>query len=202
MFHVKHPFERAVGRPLSPTQLRKLAQYRDWLADEALAGGGIGPGELDRLEERHVGGSLAYGRLLPPGSVVHDIGTGVGLPGVPLAIAFPERTFVLVDRSGRRIDLLDRALRLVGVENASTLHRDASALAGTIRLAVARAVFQPHDWTPVLNRILVPGGVCLVAVAGDSITPPSDSRLQVKRHEIGAEVLDPPVSFLTMTKRE
>jgi 16S rRNA (guanine527-N7)-methyltransferase len=202
MFHVEHHYDRAHGARLTVDQHRLLSRYEEWLAHEGLRAGGIGPAEVTRLGERHLADSLAFGPYLGEGPEVTDIGSGAGLPGIPLAIAHPHRQFILNDRSGRRIDLLDRAIHTLELGNARVLEADVSELAETIDLAVARAVFQPEEWRAVARRILRPGGRCVIGVSTTASTPSSDEDIRVTRDEIGPEILDRAVSFLTMTKRE
>ena len=64
----------------------------------------------------------------PPDEVL-DVGTGVGLPGIPLAILFPETMVTLLDRGGRRVRLLHRAVRVLGLPNVVIAQGDAFAVA-------------------------------------------------------------------------
>lgn len=132
------------GWPLDPAGTRLLRRLGEWLVDEALPAGGVGPNEAGRLSERHLVDSLlfagAWRRAEPPETVV-DLGTGVGLPGLPLALVWPTSEMVLVDLSGRRVRLARRAVRVLGLENVQV--READAARATIDrpgdLVVARA---------------------------------------------------------------
>jgi len=200
---VKHVYERAASFALSSTQLDCLDAYTDWLSNEATPAGGIGPSEQDRLPTRHLADSLAFARFLPSTNhSVVDIGSGAGLPGIPLAIAHPDRSFVLTDRSGRRTDLLNRAVGVLGLENITVVQAAAASMGGTIELAVTRAVFAPAEWPALARKILRPGGMVIAVVSGSARTPPAEPGLEVVRHELSAEVLDRPVSFLTISKCE
>lgn len=69
--------------------------------------------------ERHVLHSLAIAKLLPfsQGTMVLDVGTGGGFPGIPLAIMFPECSFHLVDSIGKKIKVVNDVADQLGLEN-------------------------------------------------------------------------------------
>ncbi len=105
MFHVKH-----TAAPPAPTaaeqvfgeRLDAARRYADLLAGAGVERGLIGPREVERLWERHVLNSAAVGELIEPGARVVDIGSGAGLPGLPLAIARPDLRVTLVEPMLRR----------------------------------------------------------------------------------------------------
>ncbi|WP_020669080.1 16S rRNA (guanine(527)-N(7))-methyltransferase RsmG [Amycolatopsis nigrescens] len=70
----------------------------------------IGPREVDRLWDRHLLNSAVIGERIPHGARVVDIGSGAGLPGVPLAIARPDLDIVLVEPMARRAEWLSEVL--------------------------------------------------------------------------------------------
>jgi len=185
------------GLELGPAQLGKLQEFRDWLADEGARSGGIGPGESSRLERRHLADSLLFATAIPRETrQIWDLGTGVGLPGVPLAIAMPGVDFTLIDRSGRRIDLLRRLIRILDLENCQLEHIDMRELASGAECIVSRASLPPSELGAVCRRLLVPGGV---AVTGGSWRerPDHDGWDTL---EIPADVLDQTVWLLIMRR--
>ncbi len=159
VFHVK-PLERLAllakdfGFELDASQLGSLDAYRRWLEDEAIEAGGIGPNELPHLLERHVADSLTW--LQPMDSeptTLLDIGSGVGLPGIPLAIALPDTQITLVDRSGRRCGLLRRAIRVLDLQNAGVRQQDVAELEIPAEVVVSRASLPPERLLPHLRRL-------------------------------------------------
>lgn len=70
---------------------------------------------------RHLLDSLAILEYLPDGDVA-DIGTGAGLPGIPLAIARPQQRFVLVDSNGKKTRFLDHVKLKLGLDNVEVVH--------------------------------------------------------------------------------
>ena len=183
MFHVKHEQLRDVARwagiPLAADLEARLAAVADWLATEGIEAGGIGPNEGPQVWERHILDSLMFagGWEELPDEVV-DVGTGIGLPGIPLAVAVPQVRWVLVDRSGRRIRLIRRAIRRFELANAEAVESEADAFfAGGGRPAVVmRGVFQPDALEAFVGSAVSPGGR-LVVGAGREPVPVLGSEL-------------------------
>ena len=84
--------------------------YADLLATAGVERGLIGPRECDRLWDRHLLNSAAIAELVPTGSRIADVGSGAGLPGIPLAIARPDLDVVLIEPLLRRSAFLDEAV--------------------------------------------------------------------------------------------
>ena len=153
---------------LDEQQVERLLAYETWLKDEALPAGGIGPNEAERIMERHIVDSLAMGiaarRTLGRelGGEALDIGSGAGLPGIPLAIAFPDVHFTLLDRSGRRIRLLRRAARVLELE-AEVRQGMVEDVTERHDLVTSRASLPPAGLLPHLRRLVTPDGVGVVA---------------------------------------
>ena len=178
-----------------PSTRAPLEEYARWLSTEAVAAGGIGPGEGGRLIERHIADSLLFaGVWSVPGEVL-DIGSGVGLPGIPLAIVAPERHFVLLDRSGRRTDLARRALRILALTNVDVVHDQLDAVDWSPYVVVSRASVPAADlWV----RAQALGSPRELLVAGSHIARPEVDGFDAI--EIPAEILDRPVWILRMAQ--
>lgn len=199
MFHVEHVLAAArySGLALNSKQIGALRNYGDWLGTEGAVGGGIGPDEKDRIERRHLADSLLFASQFPHDTIqVFDLGSGIGLPGIPLAIALPEVGFSLVDRSGRRIDLLKRAIRILGLENCEAIHREIGSLRIVAPVVVARASLPPDEMRPIARGLLEPGGVAVLA--GSWREKPSHPGWSTV--EIPPDVLDQPVWLLIMRR--
>lgn len=77
--------------------------------------------DIEHLEERHILHSLAIARFISfkPGTRVLDVGTGGGFPGIPLAIFFPEVKFHLADSVGKKIKVVEEAVKSTGLKNVT-----------------------------------------------------------------------------------
>ncbi len=69
---------------------------------------------------KHIMDSLMVGELLKGNSFI-DVGTGPGLPGIPLAILYPERNFVLLDSLGKRITFLKQVVFQLKLDNVQPI---------------------------------------------------------------------------------
>jgi 16S rRNA (guanine527-N7)-methyltransferase len=85
---------------------------------------------------------------------VLDLGTGGGLPGIPLAIVFPETHFLLVDSIGKKIKVVDEIVSVLGLNNVSTRHARAEELKERVDFVVTRGV-APLDKLLVWSRPLL-----------------------------------------------
>lgn len=181
------------GWPLAEDQFIQLRQFGTWLSREAIPSGALGPNEGVRLHTRHLADSLVFAAawrgLSPPPRLV-DLGSGVGLPGIPLAILWPATRVTLVERRERRADLARRAVRRLALPNVEVAQQEAVAVTMEAEMVVARAVAAPAVVAEWAGRIVVAGGV--VAMGG-SWTKAPVARPGEEVMEIPGEVLDRPV---------
>ncbi|MDP3984851.1 MAG: class I SAM-dependent methyltransferase [Acidimicrobiia bacterium] len=149
--------------------LQRLADFGTWLRSEAIEAGGLGPNESTDIEGRHLLDSVAFAAAwVSPPAVCWDLGSGVGLPGIPLAIVWPSTRMVLIDRSQKRIDLARRAARMIGVDIECEV-RDFSRLSGTVEAIVSRAAMPALAFAPILRRLLAEDGRAAISGSGGEI---------------------------------
>lgn len=97
-------------------RLQIAQRYADVLASAGVERGLLGPHEVDRLWDRHLLNSAVIAELLDPGDRVVDIGSGAGLPGLPLAIARPDLQIVLLEPLLRRATFLREVVAQLGLD--------------------------------------------------------------------------------------
>lgn len=131
----------------------------------------IAPGDLERFSERHIEDSLKALVLVkeaPEGPAI-DVGSGAGLPGVPLAIADPTRPWRLLEPRTKRAAFLEEVARELGLDlevvrlTAQQAANDRT-FAAAHAVATARALAPPEEAAALLRPLLAPGGIGIVFV--------------------------------------
>lgn len=122
-------------------EIEKARAFAKRLAEDSETFGLLGPRELPRIWSRHVINSGLLAELIPPGSKVVDVGSGAGLPGIPMAIAQPQANFTLVEPMERRANWLLSVVKDLGIENVKVLRARAEDVKESdFDYATARAV--------------------------------------------------------------
>lgn len=122
-------------------EIEKARAFAKRLAEDSETFGLLGPRELPRIWSRHVINSGLLAELIPPGSKVVDVGSGAGLPGIPMAIAQPQANFTLVEPMERRANWLSAVVKDLGIENVKVLRARAEDVKESdFDYATARAV--------------------------------------------------------------
>ncbi len=127
--------------------------------------------DIDNLEVHHILHSLGIIKFVKftPGTRVMDLGTGGGFPGIPLAIYYPEVTFHLVDRIGKKLRVAQDIAERIGLKNVTFQHGDVKEVKGKFDFVVSRAVMDLGDMVPLVKKFIagddrnaVPNGlICL-----------------------------------------
>lgn len=187
MFHVKHvgPVDSAGGAAGAASgpgaapdaaaaifggRLHIAIRYAELLATAGVERGLLGPREVDRIWDRHLLNSAAVAELLEKEEHLIDIGSGAGLPGIPLAIARPDLEVVLLEPLLRRSEFLTEVIDELGlaVEVARGRAEEPGVRArfGERDAAVSRAVASLDKLTKWSMPLLRHGGRML-AIKGE-----------------------------------
>lgn len=120
----------------------------------------------DEIVARHFVESLALRPLLR-GERIADVGTGAGFPGMPLAIAAPERSFTLIDSRAKRIRFLRHVVAELGLRNVELVQGRAEHLRPERPFAtvLARAVAPPRELLDICRPLTAPGSILLLLTA-------------------------------------
>lgn len=120
----------------------------------------------DEIVARHFVESLALRPLLR-GERIADVGTGAGFPGMPLAIAAPERSFTLIDSRAKRIRFLRHVVAELGLRNVELVQGRAEHLRPERPFAtvLARAVAPPKELLDICRPLTAPGSILLLLTA-------------------------------------
>ncbi len=162
-------------------------RYAELLTTEGILRGVLGPREADRVWPRHLFNSAALAPLIPAAARVVDLGSGAGLPGIPLAIARPDLSMVLLEPLARRAAFLRDCLAALGLTEVEVaVGRAETGITPPPQVVVARAV-APLDRLIALSDCLLVGGGTLLALKGVSAQSEVDA---VRRAgQVDAEVL-------------
>jgi 16S rRNA (guanine527-N7)-methyltransferase len=182
------------------------AEYARLLATEGTVRGMIGPREVPRLWERHLLNSAAIASLVPVGARVVDVGSGAGLPGIPLALARPDLIVTLLEPLARRVAFLTECVRRLGLERVTVVRGRAEE--GPIRrqlggadVVTARAVAPLDKLAGWCLPLLRPGGLLLAmkgstAAAELAATGPLPGAADALVTQAG----DPPATVIVVTR--
>ena len=141
---------------LNEVQRDQMAQlealYPEWNAKINV----ISRKDIDNLEVNHLLHSLGLVKFVKftPGTCVMDLETGGGLPGIPLAIYYPQVTFHLVDRIGKKLKVAQDIAELIGLTNVTFQHGDVKEVKGKFDFVVSRAVMDLGDMVPLVRRFI------------------------------------------------
>jgi 16S rRNA (guanine527-N7)-methyltransferase len=217
MFHVKHADPPGCPGPQLPAapesaaiifgdRVRLAQRYAELLVDIGVEWGLLGPREVERIWDRHVLNCAAVAELLEGGEHVADIGSGAGLPGIPLAIAKPGLRVVLVESLLRRTEFLNMVVTELGLDVEVVRGRAEDTAVrqaiGGCDAVTSRAVASLDKLAVWSLPLLRPGGRML-AIKGER----ADDELREHRRVLdrlgttGARVMECGVSYLSPPAR-
>ena len=184
----------AVRQAYTDEVFGQLSRYVEILAHRGIDWGLIGPGETGRLWERHVLNSLAVLPWVDADCDVVDVGSGAGLPGIPVAMVRPGVRMTLLEPMERRCEFLREVVAELGLESrVAVLRGRAEEQTAQYRVVLARAL------APMAKLVgwcapLVAAGGRLVALKGRS----ASEELGRARGALGRASLEASVHEVTV----
>ena len=180
----------AIAVRLYRDNYKTIRQYVDILASRGVDWGLIGPREIGRLWERHILNSIAPDSLIPEGCRVADVGSGAGLPGIPLAILRPDLEMILIEPMLRRSNFLTEAIDELGLDDRVSVVRGRAEDADLhVDVVVSRAVAKLATLINWTADLIVDSG-SLLALKGQSADDEVvKAKKELSKRRLSAEVL-------------
>ncbi|HLT12439.1 MAG TPA: 16S rRNA (guanine(527)-N(7))-methyltransferase RsmG [Micromonosporaceae bacterium] len=203
---------RPAAERLFGANLAVAVRYAELLATEGTVRGLLGPRESSRVWDRHLLNCAAIAELVPPEARVVDVGSGAGLPGIPLAISRPDLSVVLLESLARRTAFLDEVVDALQLRQVRVVRGRAEEwLRGQhdpADVATARALAPLDRLAAWCLPLVVPGGRVL-AIKGESAAEeverhrPAIARLgggapSIRRCGVG--LIDPPTTVVEIVR--
>lgn len=143
---------------LTPVQLAQFEQFIPAFTEWNNRINMVSRKDIDQLEQHHILHSLGIATVMnfAPGSMILDVGTGGGFPGLPLAIMFPDAQFTLIDRVGKKIMVVNEMIKLLGLNNVTAIHGTAEELKSQFDFVTGRGVTDLNVFTGWVKHKIAP----------------------------------------------
>ena len=186
-------------------------QYAQHLATTGIEWGLIGPREIDKLWTRHILNCAVVAEFIDDSDVVGDVGSGAGLPGIPIALLRPEAQVVLIEPMERRVEWLRMVVDDLGLDNVRIVRARVEELVDAEMFTVVtsravKAMTTLIDWTHEVmgpdGRILALKGASVEAELAKTKKLLKRYRLtQPKIHIVDGGILDVPSRVVEIAKK-
>lgn len=193
-------------------QLATATAYAELLAGDGVIRGLLGPREVPRVWERHLLNCAVTAELMQPGATVMDVGSGAGLPGIPLALARPDLRIELLEPLQRRVVFLREAVSTLGLDYVRVVRGRAEDVRSSdgVDVVTARAVAPLSRLAGWCLPLLRPGG-SLIALKGSQASSELDAAADDLRQlgavawevvTCGLGLVDPPTTVVRVVLGE
>lgn len=186
-------------------------RYAQHLATTGIEWGLIGPREIDRLWTRHILNYAVVAEFIDDSDVVGDVGSGAGLPGIPIALLRPEAQVVLIEPMERRVEWLKMVVDDLGLDNVRIVRARVEELVDEEMFTVVtsravKAMTTLIEWT---HEVMGPEGRIL-ALKGASVEAElAKTKKLLKRyrlsqpeiHIVDGGILDVPSRVVEIVKK-
>ena len=186
-------------------------RYAEHLATTGIEWGLIGPREIDRLWTRHILNCAVVAEFIGDTDVVGDVGSGAGLPGIPIALLRPEAQIVLIEPMERRVEWLTMVVEDLGLDNVRIVRARVEDLVDeemftVVTARAVKAMTTLIEWTHEVmgpeGRILALKGASVEAELGKTKKLLKRYRLtQPKIHIVDGGILEVPSRVVEIAKK-
>ncbi|AZL07434.1 16S rRNA (guanine(527)-N(7))-methyltransferase RsmG [Brevibacterium aurantiacum] len=186
-------------------------RYAQHLATTGIEWGLIGPREIDRLWTRHILNCAVVAEFIDDSDVVGDVGSGAGLPGIPIALLRPEAQVVLIEPMERRVEWLKMVVDDLGLDNVRIVRARVEELVDEEMFTVVtsravKAMTTLIEWTHDVmgpeGRILALKGASVEAELAKTKKLLKRYRLsQPEIHIVDGGILDVPSRVVEIVKK-
>jgi 16S rRNA (guanine527-N7)-methyltransferase len=178
------------AREVYGAQFPAINRYVDILTSTAVEWGLLGPREADRIWNRHILNCAALSGLITADSSVADVGSGAGLPGIPLALMRPDLRVTLIEPLLRRFTFLDQTVEDLGIaDRVQVVRSRAEDHHQTYDFVVARALAPLDRLIGWCNPLRVGGGVILALKGESAADEVAAAKPELQAARLEAEVL-------------
>jgi 16S rRNA (guanine527-N7)-methyltransferase len=162
-------FLELAGIQDAPDKAVKLEAYVDLLLQFNTSMNLIGPMSRELIIAELILDSLVPAFVWPAGKTAVDVGSGAGLPGIPLAVAFPDVQFCLVEPRKKRAQFLKIAAHRLELKNVEVFEKRIEDLPiRSFDIATSKAVFLPVEFLDVMGAWVGSGGALISMCAADA----------------------------------